>query len=740
MKNTFPSDEAKGDPVSSMPAQNPRYSVTLDSQLFDLAEAATAHDRSGIAELERLSGFVLGCVVKAHGWEQPFDGTAREFATVAASVERVVEKPDIPVDPFDLMWGSAPARDAAGESEATAETEKHGQSEVSESEPPLFPGFDPEISFNDWTHSHVDTDDAIAVGVIMGTATPRTFRNAGAAMTLVHGLPLFTDRARAGEFALAHVQVVTDLCRTVALRYLPGLDRFLASRRADVTADTLRTSLRKQINLVEPSEDRHERIAASRRVTIDTDRNGQAYMTVIGPALELNACYLRIEAMARAIHAGQADTFGLSSGVHIIDERGIGALMYDIVTRPQPKLKIKVTSVDSVTGIQTATEIPYNEDSGEFPAPYTNAGGRSRYGKRSVHSTRAPSAFFPNGIPADEDTSWEVVVGMPMHDWWVQNQARMLVTVPFLTAFGNSDLPGCVPGGAPIPAETARLLARGSSTLTRILTDPATGTPVDAKATNYRIPSNVRTTVVAQWSVCTVPGCSRKAETSEIDHVEPFFHLEPLKGGLTRFGNLHPLCKKHHAEKTARNYQVRMRESGFVEFSFSQGVSTRVMAPDQPVDIAQAAEMLELSDFSPGPCRIPPDLIPPPPPILELLPGATEIARREERLRLEQAAELKKRRKQELYERAVLHRKQLMIERSLNWSAVKLQKCLPPGKKPLKQLCPPRPNKPQSFPSSQSQAFPKSQSGRSVRSAESPLSPSRSINWDHDLESDPPPF
>ncbi|MBU5900103.1 HNH endonuclease, partial [Vibrio cholerae O1] len=77
---------------------------------------------------------------------------------------------------------------------------------------------------------------------------------------------------------------------------------------------------------------------------------------------------------------------------------------------------------------------------------------------------------------------------------------------------------------------------------------------------------------ISKWAVCSVPGCTRKAVTSEIDHIIPFFHLDPLKGGLTRFGNLHPLCKRHHAIKTADRFRVRMLDTGTVEYEFRHGV------------------------------------------------------------------------------------------------------------------------------------------------------------------------
>ncbi|MBE8146643.1 hypothetical protein IOD13_11475 [Brevibacterium casei] len=41
-------------------------------------------------------------------------------------------------------------------------------------------------------------------------------------MTLIHGLPRFTARARSSEFTLAHMITAADLCQTVALEHLPA--------------------------------------------------------------------------------------------------------------------------------------------------------------------------------------------------------------------------------------------------------------------------------------------------------------------------------------------------------------------------------------------------------------------------------------------------------------------------------------------------------------------------------------
>src|SRR5690625_6319081 len=107
------------------------------------------------------------------------------------------------------------------------------------------------------------------------------------------------------------------------------------------------------------------------------------------------------------------------------------------------------------------------------------------------------------------------------------------------------DLAGMLPAGSPAPADMARRVAGYASTWTRLLTDPATGTPVDAKAMTYTIPNSIRKTLIAQYVTCTFPGCTLTADTAEVDHIAPFDQDEPSRGSLTRFGNLHCLCKQH---------------------------------------------------------------------------------------------------------------------------------------------------------------------------------------------------
>ncbi|WP_375295006.1 DUF222 domain-containing protein, partial [Brevibacterium sp.] len=116
----------------------------------------------------------------------------------------------------------------------------------------LFPGFEPEEGFSAWTCTHLAKDDLRQVTAILGTTIGRAKRKVGTAMTLVHGLPQFCQRVRAGEFTAAHVEVVMYACDTLAMRHLPVVDRYLKQRRADVTCETLKRTLLQQIMVIQP--------------------------------------------------------------------------------------------------------------------------------------------------------------------------------------------------------------------------------------------------------------------------------------------------------------------------------------------------------------------------------------------------------------------------------------------------------------------------------------------------------
>lgn len=749
---------------------SPRYSVRYESSVTDLGSASAEYDQAQLKVYKVSSGVILEQVIQHYGTDVPAGDDPYTFTTIAGSVDRCkkssneehVRDADRRTTVSDLAWTSAPPDEfesyrgctdlvMVGDTPTTvmhydAEFARSVRSPEVEPEPeivesPDFPGFKPDTDFSRWVHDNVFTEDIVEISAVFGTSTPRTYRRLTAAMTVIHGLPRFADRVRDGEFTQAHVDAAADLCQTVAMRFLPRLDEHLAVRRADVTSEYFRTALRKKIQLLEPAEDRAETVARRRRVDVDTFKDGTACMSITGPAAEVHASFQRIQAMARAIHAGQANTFNLAPGVEVIDERTISNLMFDIVTRPQPKLSIKVKRIDPVTGIQGTSESSLLDDSGSPLFDYDGQGvsGLTDCVKDAATPPASGRAFAP-GLPRQEEvTEYDITVGMPTDQWWMANQAAVVVTVPYLTLTGVSELPGTMADGSPVPAETARRIGARSKTLTRILTDPATGTPIDAKATTYRIPSDVRKTLVAKWAICTVPGCNRRAEKSEIDHIIPFDHDHPDQGGLTRFSNLHPLCKKHHAVKTARSYSVRMPQSGLVEYEFSHGVTATVAAPDQPVDAAQALEFYALTEIGLKKWWLPTEMVPPPPYILELMPGETTIRKREDARQREQERADHRRRLQKDYDLTKVRRRQLMVDRMLDWDNAAFQPCLPPGSNSVTMKRLPRGRR-RGYPSSRAKKRLDGWSSKAEYMRMSREWQAARVQWEHDLAKDPPPF
>jgi hypothetical protein len=58
----------------------------------------------------------------------------------------------------------------------------------------------------------------------------------------------------------------------------------------------------------------------------------------------------------------------------------------------------------------------------------------------------------------------------------------------------------------------------------------------------------MRRFIIARDQRCGFPGCGRRAETCDLDHVHTFGFV--TRGGKTIRVNLGPLCRQHHNAKT----------------------------------------------------------------------------------------------------------------------------------------------------------------------------------------------
>jgi hypothetical protein len=118
------------------------------------------------------------------------------------------------------------------------------------------------------------------------------------------------------------------------------------------------------------------------------------------------------------------------------------------------------------------------------------------------------------------------------------------LTVPVLSLLGCSTEPAVLEGVGPIDLDTARRLTEQVPSLTRLLTDPITGSVLTMDMNQYRPPAALRRWLALTQVTCDFPGCGRRATHCDLDHTVPW-----SAGGATTAANLVHRCRKHHTMK-----------------------------------------------------------------------------------------------------------------------------------------------------------------------------------------------
>ncbi|EHR50736.1 hypothetical protein SacmaDRAFT_2492 [Saccharomonospora marina XMU15] len=132
-------------------------------------------------------------------------------------------------------------------------------------------------------------------------------------------------------------------------------------------------------------------------------------------------------------------------------------------------------------------------------------------------------------------------------------KAEVFVHVDLRTLMELNNEPAELAGYGPIPAHIARQIAmEPTSVWRRIVTDPLTGTPVDAGRRRYRPPAVTDDYVRVRDRECRFPGCHRPSQRGDLDHVTAW-----SEDGRTHHGNLVGLCRRHHRLKNAPGWKYR---------------------------------------------------------------------------------------------------------------------------------------------------------------------------------------
>lgn len=522
-------------------------------------------------------------------------------------------------------------------------------------------GLPPDRPLAHWVLERMTGEHLTCLAAVLDSTIARAYSAARDALIATFSLRGCHERAVAGGLRFDRLQYVARRAHRLGDAKLAALDALVLELRPDLSWEAYCRSVNDLIRLLTDEDEQEADVRKNRRVDFWRSDVREGKLLLTGPLEPLHALHRRLEATARQISRAHAGTFGeqLPAGATIEDDRTIPQLMFDLLASTAPSTEVEVlvpvaapstgapdgagwTRADrpQTSGPPVGTECvapageddvppvggdrcspdgadrgspvsaddvsPVGEDNAslEGDACGSPAHGEARADAPFVHTAQGPARRS------------RVVLTCPSDQEWLRRQATVVVTVPFLTLTGQADLPGHWSDGSPIPADMARRFASTAERFYRILTDPVSGDVCDEIARTYAVPAGMRVTMNETWAWCTAPGCARRAETCEADHLRPFDRVRPARGGRTDLDNLHPLCPQHHQMKTEGALRLIRTAEGFVRWQFSHGITHTTMPADRPIDREAARitrRLLGLEEPDDDPPDYP-DASPPDPP------------------------------------------------------------------------------------------------------------------------------
>jgi len=129
-------------------------------------------------------------------------------------------------------------------------------------------------------------------------------------------------------------------------------------------------------------------------------------------------------------------------------------------------------------------------------------------------------------------------------------------------------------GYGPLDDNTARELAAGAPSFTRLLRHPESGAVLSVGRDRYAVPADLTAALRIRDRTCRFPGCGRSARRSDIDHT-----VDWQFGGTTSIDNLAHLCPAHHQLKHRSAWKVSQQGGGVLRWRSPSG-STYVTHPE----------------------------------------------------------------------------------------------------------------------------------------------------------------
>jgi Domain of unknown function (DUF222) len=152
------------------------------------------------------------------------------------------------------------------------------------------------------------------------------------------------------------------------------------------------------------------------------------------------------------------------------------------------------------------------------------------------------------------------------------------VTVAASTLMGLDEQPAELDGYGPITAAMARRIATDPTALWRRLLTDDDGRVLSAGIRTYRPPADLARTVIARDQHCVFPGCRKKADHNDLDHVHAYH-----PGDDTTTANLMSLCRRHHRLKHTGTWTVtRDDHTGVTTWTDPHRRQYRTRPPTRP--------------------------------------------------------------------------------------------------------------------------------------------------------------
>ncbi len=260
------------------------------------------------------------------------------------------------------------------------------------------------------------------------------------------------------------------------------------------------------------AEQRHQDACDARRVEFRTEADGMAWLSLYGPAVDLTAVKVMLDAAADAAK----------------------------VTNPDDPRTLDQIRVDTLT--ELAWAILEHGHLPDFPD------GQDHHDKHGADQDDRHGHRPDYGVNAAQRRRLRRRNG---------RAAAVNVTVPLSTLLGVDQRPGELEGYGPITAQAARRIA-GHGTWRRLLTDPASGVLLDYGTTRYTPPVDLLEHVHTRDGTCRFPTCSRPARLCQFDHTI----AAGSSGWSTSDRNGGPLSPGCHNGKTHAGWRLSQPAPG----------------------------------------------------------------------------------------------------------------------------------------------------------------------------------